>query len=87
MISCVFVLLYDGKLKAACNNNHRSAEKWALRKFFCPQLARLSVTHPIMRGVAKTAKGLGAGGVYNASPHVSVDVDITSPHERTRNAL
>jgi hypothetical protein len=82
-----FRLVYDGKLKAAGNNNPRSAEKWALRRIFCPQLASLSVTHPIMRGVAITAKGLGAGGVYNASPHVSVDVDITSPHEKTKNAL
>jgi hypothetical protein len=82
-----FRLVYDGKLKAAGNNNPRSAEKWALRKIFCPQIASLSATHPIMRGVAITAKGLGSGAILNASPHVRVDVDITSPHEKTQTAL
>ena len=82
-----FRLVYDGELKAAGNNNNRGKEKWAIRKKFCPQLASLSVTHPIMRGVAITAKGLSAGGAYNASPQVSVDIDITSPHEKTKKDL
>lgn len=81
-----FRLVYDGPLKAAGNNNPRGVEKWTLRKIFSPQVASLFSTHPVLRGVAITASGLGVGG-YNASPRVSVDVDISSPHEKTKNAL
>ena len=75
-----FRLVYDGELKAQ-GNNTRAAEKWAIRKAFRPQLASLSLTHPTMKGVALTLQYQGIFGSAIA------DVEVTSPHAKTQNAL
>ena len=78
-----FRLVYDGELKAAGNNSSRAAEKWGLRKAFCPQLASLAATHPVMRGIGLTTKTDRRRAVRPAV----VDVDVTSGHQKNREAI
>jgi hypothetical protein len=47
-----FRITYDGELKAAGNNNTRSAEKWAIRRALHPQLAELWEVDPALKGNA-----------------------------------
>lgn len=83
-----FRLVYDGELKAAGNNSPRAKEKWDLRKAFRPQLASLSITHPTMRGVALTMEHHDPGSAWDKPETThTVDIDVTSPHDKTANAL
>jgi hypothetical protein len=82
-----FRLVYDGDLKAG-GSKTRAPEKWAIREAIRPQLASLSVTHPVMQGIgfATTVK---PGRIVNAMPvtPTEVSIDISSAHSKNRGAL
>jgi hypothetical protein len=85
-----FRLVYDGELKAG-GSKTRAPEKWALRKAFRPQLASLSMTHPVMRGIGFSAEidavREGPPGIDFRPERPNVSIDIVSGHQGNQNAL
>jgi hypothetical protein len=66
-----FTLTYDGELPACGNSSRKTAEKWAIRKTFHPQLAELMATHPVMKMALKSSVIPAAGAFFLLHTHHS----------------